>query len=170
MKKYILLILLCCTTIMSYSQYTVKSKQIMYKLEVKDSLFFSKLDSIVFAKYPCNSSARHQREQYLYFVSIKEKESKNYRINVVYAKPSNVESDLNTGIYTYNDKSLIVREESEQPLFLITNEKIHFIYEKQLMKKAEDSYDLEEIIAPEEFCTWVFTYSNGAVEISHIGF
>lgn len=165
MKKNIIIVLLLFISVTIQAQYTSSNQIVLPILELKDKQLLVQLDSVLFVKYPCSHSPRKEREQYTYFVKINEDSLKNYTISIIYAKPSEVENDINTGIYKINEKTtLIIRENSQYPLFTKTVEKENFKYKKQLMKDSDD-YNLIEIVFPEEFCIFVLSYSKKQLKI-----
>lgn len=165
MKKNIIIVLLLFISITIQAQYSIRSQTVLPVLELKDKQFLAQLDSALFVKYPCYDPERKkQQRQYVYFVNIKGDTLKNYTINIIYAKPSGTEKDVNTGIYKINEKStLIIREDSYHPLFTKTGEKENFVYRKELMQGYKD--ELIEIVSPEEYCTWGLSYSENRLKI-----
>ena len=167
MRKNIIIVLLLLISVTIQAQYSLRSQIVLPVLEIKDKQFLAQLDSVLFVKHFCRASRdqRQQREKYTYFVNIKGDTLKNYDINVIYAKPSEAEKDINTGIYKINEKgTLIIREDSHYPLFVKTGEKERFAYNKELMRGGYKN-ELIEIIFPEENCIWVLSYSENYLSI-----
>ena len=168
MKKNIIVVLLLLTSVTIQAQYSIRSQIVLPVLELKDKQFLGQLDSALFVNYPCFGFERKQREQYVYFVNVKGDTLKNYTIDIIYARPSETENDVNTGIYRINEnKTLIIREESHYPLFTETGGKEQFMYKKELMKGGYNDRDLIEIKGPEEFCTWGLYYSDHQLKVEY---
>ena len=167
MKKNIIIVLLLLISITIQAQYSIKNQIVLPVLELKDKQFLAQLDSALFVKSPCLTDLEYkQRQQYVYFVNIKGDTIKNYAITIVYARPSETENDINTGIYRINEKkTLIIREDSYYPLFAKTGKKETFVYRKELMKGGYREDELIEIKGPEEFCIWVLSYSEDQLKI-----
>jgi len=167
MKKFIVTVLLSVVSITIQAQYAIYSRIILPKLEIKDKQLLTQLDSILFVKYPC--PYKDERVSYTYFVNIEEGTHNNYTISIVYAQPSEIENEINTGIFKIERKELIIRENSQRPLFTLTGEKDRFLYKKELMKREGNNYELIEKIAPARFCTWFLSYSENRLNILELG-
>lgn len=147
------------------AQYTMSTKVVLPLLELKDDVLMAQLDSILFEKHPCGNS---RDDKYNCFLWIEEAKPEEYSFVIVYAKASEVENDINTGVYKLNDRVLIIREDSENPLFLLSRRKYTFSYRKELMKKSSKSNELEERLDPEEFCIWSLLYSNKKLKVTDL--
>ena len=166
MKKKIVVVFLSFISLTIQAQFALYCKMVLPVLELKDEQLLTQFDSILFVKYPCFASSYGKKEQYVYFVNIKEDTLNNYIISIVYAKPSVVNNEINTGIYKMNEKgTLIIRENSQRPLFAKTGEKENFVYKMELMMSGGNGFELREMISPEEFCTWVLSYSENNLEV-----
>lgn len=166
MKRCITLTFILAVSTFLYAQYRLNSRIVLPVLEPKDGKFIQQLDSILFIKHPCLEPSEKVRKNYTYFVWIKETSSAKYNINIVYAKPSEVENDINTGVYIMNGITFIIRENNSVPLFAMTDDKETFKYTKELMKKND--YELREMISPEEFCIWGLSYSEHKLSIEDL--
>lgn len=161
------MIFLIIGTIHLQAQYAVVvNRTVLPELVSSDIFFQNQLDSILFVKYPCGFSYNEEK-RYAYFIRVNETEFEHYTISVIYLRPSSVENDYNTGLYLYNNFYIIVREDSHNPLFKATGEKIIFNYEKELMKRNRDnsSFYYDEINNPEEFCSWYLSYSKHKLQL-----
>ncbi|NDV97546.1 hypothetical protein D0T84_22040 [Dysgonomonas sp. 521] len=154
MKKMIFLFILLMITMFNLkAQYIVTNQIVLPELELRDSLLQTQLDSILFNKYPCYSDSSKIVEKYTYFVTIREIGKENYTIDIVYTKPSDVEDEVNTGIYIMKDVLLVVREYSDNKIFNSMGRERVISYEKKLVKR-DNSYHLHEVVNFEEFCVW----------------
>ncbi len=177
MKKNIILVLIALMVVINLEAQNrakyyaiVESKLVLPELTIENELLRSQLDSILFIKNTCarGSSEWKEKRGYVFFTRIKELTLGLYLINITYGKPSWVENDLNTGIYTSNNYFFIIRDENCQiPLFKATGENIVFKYEKELVKRNRDidSNYYDEMIYREDFCTWHLSYFKGEIKL-----
>ncbi|MDH6310681.1 hypothetical protein M2451_003552 [Dysgonomonas sp. PFB1-18] len=163
MRKYVIIFMMMILSVDLSAQYTSINKIVLPILQLDDQVLLDQIDSVLFIEHPCMSSFKNDKRQYVYFVSIKEDSLKSYDINIVYAKPSEVENDINTGIYDRFNKIWIIREDSNTPLFKHTGEKTSFEYKKELTKRKEN--ELVEIIYPEEFCIWGLSSFENKIKV-----
>jgi hypothetical protein len=162
MKKYIFLIVIFFAVIKLDAQ-ILKTQIVLYKLELDDTNLLKQLDSVLFVEYFCNF-----KKGYVYSVNIEEKEVNIYSILILYSKPSIVERAINTGIYTYNDRTFIIKEKSNNPIFKVTKEAEIFYYEKLLGPTGYKSNYVEEIISPEEPCGWFLSYTDDQLKVLEV--
>lgn len=148
--------------------FVVENQQVLPELELTDLNLLTQLDSILFLNYPCARSANQIENKYSYFTTIKKLNSNNYIIDILYARPSEIESDINTGIFLFKDVFFIINENNNLSLFRYTGKKIIFSYEKQLRRNDNDSNYLMEIIYPEEFCSWSLSYANCQLKVLYL--
>jgi len=167
MKKLIIpfIAIIVCTTIKA--QYAIINKMVLPELAPKDSLLLKQLDSILAISPPYSYQIE---DKYCFYIRIKEEISNKYKIVIVYARPSELENDLNTGICYINDTTiLIIREETIKPLFKPTGNKIEFKYRKLLQQDGiKDNY-LIELFPPEEFFIWILSFSENQLKIVKTG-
>ena len=169
MKKKILIIIIIITSMTAQAQYAiVENRTVLPVLTLNDTIFQNQLDSILFTQNTCRFTiSEKNNDEYAYFTKIEEILPEFYEIIILYARLSAIEDDFNTGIYTLNNSSFILRESSKNPLFKFTGKKINFKYEKELIKRnnREDSYYYDEMRYPEEFCTWHLSYFKGQIKV-----
>jgi len=142
----------------------VTNKTVLYKLELKDSLLQSQLDSILFVKNICPSTS----STHVYFITIKEKQPDVYSISIEFKAPARVEDDVNTGIYINKNRTYIIREESTTSLFSSSGEKQIFRYDKLVMKISNDSHYFREALAPADYCFWNLSYSEYQLKVLNL--
>lgn len=174
MKKYIIILLILISIIFdSRAQYAiVENKVVLPELALDDESFRNQLDTILFVKHSCFRDAETKKKRkYAFFTKIEETESGLYIISIIYSKPTLVEDDVNTGVYTLKDFIFVIREEKvKHPLFKATEKNFVFKYEKELMKRnnKKDSYYYDEYMHPEEFCSWRLSYFKGQIKILNL--
>lgn len=168
MKKYILFLFVMATITNNLkAQYgIVRNKIVLPELIPTNNLFSYQLDSVLFIKdivfFPSDES---KERGYVFYIRIKEPTSGHYLISITYGKPTWVEDSLNIGIYTMKDYYFIIREDSNQtPLFRATGKNITFRYEKEILRRDEDSHYFDEFIHAEEFHTWFLSYLNNQLK------
>jgi len=167
MKKIIIsfIALIVFTTVKA--QYAIINKMVLPELAPKDSLLLKQLDPILAISPPYSYQIE---DKYCYYIHISEEAYDSYKLAIIYARPSVLENDVNTGICYINDTTiLIIREESITTLFKPTGNKIEFKYRKLLQKDGiRDNY-LREIISPEEFFIWILSFSENQLQIVKTG-
>ena len=162
-QKIFLAVIFAVSINVNAQYYILQSEVVLRSLSLEDKVLKEQLDSILFLKHPCEESIYKLDRNYTYFMWIKEETRQNYVIDIVYAKPSEVESDVNTGVYKINDITMVIREVGETPLFKPTGEKVNFRNNKELVNWEGNR--LTELIHPEEFCIWGLYYSDGKLKI-----
>lgn len=162
-KKIILAVMFTASISVKAQYYILPSEVVLPSLNLEDNLLKEQLDSILFIAHPCEESGYKLERDYTYFVSIREETHGNYVIDIVYNKPFVVESDVNTGIYKMRDVIMVIREDSEMPLFKPTRNKETFRYNRELI--SWDGKKLTDFLSPEEFCIWGLYYSEGKLKI-----
>jgi len=150
MNKKLIIIIIALFAINQLKAQYLADKMVLPKLEIKDSLLQYQLDSLII-NYPCSETPM---KDFVYFMSIKEKQPDIYLINIAYALASDIEENVNTGIYKIRDMTFVIREESDTPLFKLTKEKEIFKYRKLVMPTGDNPRYLIKASFPVEHCIW----------------